>query len=153
MQPKLIHCFLLLFIVTAGKPVFAQQNDSTTIAQLLKADYATMGTLDIPTHLRNLTNDYYLIEHGEVWDIETELDSIYRKNANRVVTRTDFFTFKTIKAAGDMAYAIWHLKSEFRENGNLRVKVWNESGVFRKEQGQWKIALIHSSPASQDGNP
>jgi len=150
MQLKLIHRFLLLFIVTAGNPVFAQQNDSTTIAQLLKADYTTMGTLDIPTHLRNLTNDYHLIEHGEVWDIETELDSIYRKNANKVFTRTDFFTFKMIKAAGDMAYAIWHLKSEFRENGNVRIKVWNESGVFRKEQGQWKIALIHSSPAKQN---
>ena len=150
MQPKHISCFLLLFIFIAGNPVFAQQSDSITIAQLLKADYATMGTLDIPTHLRNLTHDYYLIEHGEVWDIETELDSIYRKNAGRAFTRADFFTFKTIQASGDMAYAIWHLKSEFKENGNVRIKVWNESGVFRKEQGQWKIALIHSSPAKQN---
>jgi ketosteroid isomerase-like protein len=49
-----------------------------------------------------------------------------------------------------MAYAIWHLKSEFKEDGNVKIKVWNESGVFRKEKGQWKIALIHSTPAKQN---
>ena len=150
MQPKHISCFLLLFIFIAGSPVFAQKTDSITIAQLLKEDYATMGTRDIPTHLRNLTPDYYLIEHGEVWDIETELDSIYRKDAGRSITRTDFFTFKTIKVSNGMAYAIWHLKSELKEDGNVKIKVWNESGVFRKEKGQWKIALIHSTPAKQN---
>ena len=150
MQPKLIRFILLSFIHAAGKYVFAQQNDSTTIAQLLKADYVTMATRDIPTHLGNLTSDYRLIEHGEIWNTETELDSIYRKDLERVFTRTDFFTFKTIKVSGDMAYAIWHLKSEIRENGTLKVKVWNESGVFRKEGGRWKIALIHSSPERQN---
>ena len=49
-------------------------------------------------------------------------------------------------SSGDMAYAIWNLRSEFRENGKLvRERVWNESGVFRRLNGYWKIALIHSS--------
>lgn len=145
MRAKSFSLFLALFLCI-GNIVSAQPKDSTLIIQLLKDDYATMGTKDISAHLRNLTNEYRLIEHGEIWDIETELDSIYRSNNNASINRSDFFNIKTIKVSGDMAYAIWHLRSEFRENGKLvKERRWNESGVFRKEKGHWKIALIHSS--------
>lgn len=142
------NCFLLtLLFVSVVNSVSAQQNDSTLIVQLLKDDYATMGTMDIPAHIRNVTGDYRLIEHGEIWNIETELDSIYRKNSKQSIIRTDVFTVKTVRVSGDIAYAVWHLHSEFRENGKLTgERFWNESGAFRREEGRWKIALIHSSP-------
>ena len=145
MQIKFTSLFLSI-ILSMCNVVFGQQNDSTIIVQLLKDDYATMGTLDIPAHLRNVTSDYRLIERGQIWDIKMELDSIYHNNTNRSIIRTDFFIIKTVKVSRDMAYSIWNLRSEFRENGKLvRERVWNESGVFRREGGIWKIALIHSS--------
>lgn len=126
---------------------FSQKNnDSATIVQLLKADYATMDNMDINAHLNNVTGDYLLIENGDVWDINTELDSIYRKYSNKTFRRSDFFTIKLVKVSGNMAYAVWYLRSEFNDKGDVRVKTWNESGAFRKEQGRWKIALIHSTP-------
>lgn len=142
------NCILLtLLFASVVNPASAQQSDSTLIVQLLKNDYATMGTLDIRTHMRNVTSDYRLIEHGEIWDIETELDSIYRKKTNRSITRTDVFTIKTVRVSGDIAYAVWHLYSGFSENGKLTgERFWYESGAFRREEGRWKIALIHSSP-------
>ena len=104
-----------------------------------------MGNMDIPTHLNNVTSDYLLIEHGQIWDIKGELDSIYRKYANDKSIRTDFFSIKKVTISGDMAYGVWYLRSEFKENGKITELAWNESGVFRKEQGRWKIALIHST--------
>jgi len=149
MQLKFISLFLPL-ILCISNIVSAQQKDSTLIVQLLKDDYATMSTLDISAHLRNVTKDYRLIENGQLWDINTELDSIYRRDINHHLIRTDFFSIKTIKVSGDMAYAIWHLRSEWMENGKLvKERVWNESGVFRKEKEYWKIALIHSSLEQQ----
>ena len=146
MLSKLNSILILLIILAVSNKVFAQRNDSTLIVQLIKDDYATMGSMDSTAHLRNVTSDYHLIEKGEIWDIQTELDSIYRLNSNRSIVRSDFFTIKTVKIKGDMAYAFWHLRSEFRENGKLfREVAWIESGVFRKEQERWKIALIHSS--------
>jgi len=143
------HLFLLFGMLLSLSCFTQARNDSTAIVQLLKADYATMDNMDMTAHINNVTKDYVLIEHGEVWDINTELDSIYRKNAGKTYKRTDFFTFRTVTISGDMAYAIWHLRSEYNDNGIVRVRVWNESGVFRKEQGQWKIALIHSTPERQ----
>ncbi|PWT99341.1 MAG: hypothetical protein C5B52_10810 [Bacteroidetes bacterium] len=145
MQPKAFCFFLAIFILAVRSPIFSQQNDSAAIAKLLITDYATMGNMDIPAHVKNVSNDYLLIEKGQVWPIETELDSIYRKFANRKEERTDFFEIRTIKSDGNMAYGLWHLRSTFKEGEKIKELKWNESGVFRKENGEWKIALIHSS--------
>jgi ketosteroid isomerase-like protein len=143
------YLFSVLSVLLFASCFSQNKNDSTTIVQLLKSDYATMDNMDLQAHINNVTNDYLLIEHGDVWDINTELDSIYRKNINKTFKRTDFFDIKLVKISGDMAYAVWHLRSEYNDNGNIRSRVWNESGAFRKEQGHWKIALIHSTPERQ----
>ena len=44
-----------------------------------------------------------------------------------------------------MAYEVHHLQSVITENNHSKTIDWNESVVFRKEEGRWKIALIHSS--------
>jgi hypothetical protein len=136
---------LLSYILSSLNCLSQQANDSTVIIQMLKQDYATMGNMDIPAHLNNVTSDYLLIEHGQIWDIKGELDSIYRKYANDKSIHSDFFLIKKVAISGDMAYGVWYLRSEFKENGKTIELAWNESGVFRKEQGIWKIALIHST--------
>ena len=116
--------------------------------QLLKNDYKTLVTLDKAAHTRNVTSDYLLIEDGQVWPLQTELDSFYAGQPDKNKSRNDFFTIKHFSMAGNMAYIVWHLRSEYLTNGKLiKDKVWNETGVFRKEKGQWKMALLHSSPA------
>ena len=137
----------LLLFGLCSLDCLSQTNDSATIVKLLKEDYATMGSLDIEAHLNNLTNDYLLLEHGQVWNAKTEVDSFYRRYADSVFIRTDFFTITTIKISGDMAYGVWFLRSEFKQNGTVTELRWNESGVFRRENTRWKIALIHSSRA------
>ncbi|HTF31092.1 MAG TPA: DUF3828 domain-containing protein, partial [Flavitalea sp.] len=122
-------------------------NDSTTIVHLLMNDYKTMGNWDIETHVSNCTSDYLLIENGEIWNMEIERAD-YRKNAHRKIDRKDYFDFKHVRITGDMAYAVYGLKSVIIENGETKNKVWNESVVFRKEKGKWKIALIHSTPVT-----
>jgi ketosteroid isomerase-like protein len=139
------YLFLFSLVLLSLNSLSQQTNDSATIIQLLKEDYATMGNLDVQAHLNNLAKDYLLLEHGQMWNAKTEVDSIYKKYAKDTFVRTDFFTIKTVKVSGDMAYGVWHLRSEFKNNGNTSELAWNESGVFRKERGRWKIALIHSS--------
>lgn len=121
------------------------QSDSTSIVQLLKDDYHTMMTHDLEKHKSNCTDDYLLIEKGEIWDMERESEW-YKKEASKVYDRKDHFTFKLVNISGNTAYAVYHLQSDFTENGNSTSKYWNESAVFKKINDQWKIALIHSTP-------
>ena len=61
--------------------VFSQQkNDSSKIVQLLKEDYKTLASWDIEKHKDFCTDDYILIENGEIWNMEKEADN-YKKTA------------------------------------------------------------------------
>ncbi|MBL0234476.1 MAG: hypothetical protein IPQ08_12515 [Chitinophagaceae bacterium] len=58
--------------------------------QLLKNDYKTLVTLDKAAHTRNVTSDYLLIEDGQVWPLQTELDSFYAGQPDKNKSRNDF---------------------------------------------------------------
>lgn len=137
---------LLIFTFLISIHVFSQKrNDSANIVQLLKEDYKTMVNWDIDKHKGYCTDDYILIEDGEIWNMEKEADN-YKKNVNRVLDRKDYFDFHFIRILGNTAYTVYNLRSDITENGKLTTKHWNESVIFRKAGGKWKIALIHSTP-------
>lgn len=136
---------LMIFSLIVSMKIFSQgKNDSMEIIQLLKDDYKTMVSSDIKKHMGYCTDDYLLIENGEIWNMQKEAE-YYKQNAQRVIERRDNFDFKYIKISGNTAYAVYNLKSDITENGKLTQKNWNESAIFRKVDGRWKIALIHST--------
>jgi hypothetical protein len=140
MKYKLLFVFLAVSL-----SMFSQaKNDSTEIIKLLINDYTTMGNWDIKTHLGNITDNYLLLEDGEIWDIKKETE-YYTKNVSRVIDRKDFFDIKYVRIYGNSAYAAYNLKSDITENGVLKIKTWLESVIFRKINGNWKIELIHST--------
>ena len=144
-MPIKTSLFFSAFALLIQQVAIAQgKSDSATIVQLLKDDYKTMQSWDTQKHIANCTKDYLLIENGEIWNLQKEVES-YKANASRVLKRTDSFNILSVKIFGNMAYDVHHLKSVITENNNSITKVWNESVVFRKEEGRWKIALIHSS--------
>ncbi len=138
------YLFLVLSIFLF-KDIFSQErNDSTAIVELLKADYKTMVNHDINKHRGYCTDDYILIENGEIWNMEQEAAD-YKKKAHRVLDRKDYFDFKFIKILENTAYVVYNLKSDITENNKLTTKRWSESVIFRKTENGWKIALIHST--------
>lgn len=139
----------VFFLLLAIKGFSQQENDSATVIKLLTDDYKTMVNWDIDTHVRNVAPTYLLIENGEIWDIKKESE-YYRSQANKPVERTDHFDIKYVRVYGDIAYTVYFLESDIKENGNLKIKTWNESVVFRKINGVWKIELIHSTPAQNN---
>ena len=142
---KYLICLLYLSFSSVA---FSQKNDTATIIQLLKRDYGTMLSMDLKKHMNNCTEDYLLIEAGDIWNMEIE-SKWYKDDANKVTDRKDKFDFKYIRVDGNVAYAVYNLRSDITKEGKLTQKNWNESAIFRKVDGEWKIALIHSTPIKQ----
>jgi hypothetical protein len=140
--------WLICLLCLSPSIITFSQNDTTTIIQLLKNDYRTLLSLDLDKHKANCTKDYYLIEAGEILNMESEAQW-YRDPSNKAEDRKDHFDFKHICIEGNTAYFIYNLKSDITKQGKLTQKNWNESAVFRKVNGEWKIALIHSTPVKQ----
>lgn len=137
--------FALLLFQSFLFIAFSQQKaDSIAIVQLLKNDYKTLEKFDINKHIANCTTDYMLIEDGEVWTLQKEVE-YFKANAIRQQTRKDNFTIYKFSSSGTTAYLVYHLKSDLSEKGKVTTKNWTESAVFKKSAGAWKIALIHST--------
>jgi hypothetical protein len=139
------HTLLILTLFLSTTILAQEKKDSLEIVQLLKEDYHTLQTYDIKKHRELCTDNYFLIEDGEIMNMDDEA-AFYKKNADRVFDRKDYFDFKYINIFENVAYSVYKLKSDFDDNGNLTQMNWSESAIFRKIDGVWKIELIHSTP-------
>ena len=136
--------FIGIFLFRSNS-LFSQSNsDSLDVVELIKSDYVTLGNADIEAHKKNCAQDYILIENGEIWDLEKELNYMRSKMSVKTV-RKDQFDFKAVKIIGDVAYLVYELRSEITREGAVRNVQWTESAIVSRYSGAWKIKLIHST--------
>jgi ketosteroid isomerase-like protein len=137
---------MLVGAAAAPGAMRAAAGDAAVLKQLI-ADYYRLFFVDVDQdkYRALLTDDYLLLEHGDIQDVEKDL-TFMPKPADEY-RRTDAFDFKSLKIHGDTAYAVYVLKSDIRtkKNGATR-RAWLESMIFRLDrEGLWRIALLHST--------
>jgi hypothetical protein len=137
--------FLLAVLFTQLTGMAQTARDSIALTNLLKDDYVTMQTIDFERHRSNCSPNYLLIENGAMLTLDQEKDW-YDKRKGKKIDRTDNFIFRYLKIDGNTAYTVYNLKSVITEDGQTKNKNWNESVIFKKINGHWKIELIHSTP-------
>jgi len=140
-----------MLIGTACVPSVLAADDETAVKQALKDVYSIFYvSLDKQKYRSLLTEDYLLLENGELLDIEGDIalmpapESAYK--------RTDAFDFRSVKVHGDTAYAVYFLKSEItdKQNGS-RNREWLESAILRRSGAGWRMALLHSTKIVKPG--
>ena len=94
-----------------------------------------------------MTDDYFLLENGELLDVAGDMAMLGALPTDHV--RTDKFDFRHIWLEGDVAYLVYFLESEMNDSkSGLRSRRWLESAVLRRIDGQWRAAVLHSTRIS-----
>lgn len=108
--------------------------------------YGTPG-VDRAYYRSFMTDDYLLLENGELLDIAG--DMAFLDTLTPDFKRTDRFDFRYINVDGDDAYAVYFLESDMNDSKNgPRSRRWLESAIFRRVGGRWRAALLHSTRIS-----
>lgn len=145
MAKRYLIFLLLSFTLSAAFPAKAQYlPDSNAVIALLKYDYRTVGSFDSLQHRRNCTPDYQLVEEGEIWNIDKEIEYIGKLAMLKQYRQNDFY-INSVNLNGTTAYAVYELTSTITMQGLTRRYTWLETAIFRKVAKRWKIALIHST--------
>ncbi len=97
------------------------------------------------------TEDFQLLEHGEVWTMQKLVDAVQPKGDP--YERKNFFKQIRARQEGDVAWLSYWNKAEIRRKSGLRTVVWLESAVVVKEGNRWKIQLLHSTRLESDKHP
>lgn len=144
------------FVGAAGSIVagaYAQPSGSpeqaAAIKQAVEGYYAAYRGLDKAKYRACLTDDYVLLENGELLDAEGDLAVMASPGSG--YQRTDAFDFRSVKVQGDVAYAVYFLTSDIKDQKGLRHREWLESMVLRRSGTRWQTALLHSTPVTKPG--
>lgn len=118
------------------------------VQQAIQDNYAAYSGFDEAAYRATTTDDFILLENGELIDREGDVANMpKRENGFR---RKDHFSFNSVKVEGDLAYAVYTLDSEIYDDvKGARSREWLESAVLRRVEGRWKMALLHSTRVSQ----
>lgn len=124
----------------------ASATEAEALKQRLIEWYRAFGNPAVDrTYYRSfMTDDYYLLEHGELLDVAGDMALLGSLEPDHV--RTDKFDFRHIRADGDNAYLVYFLDSQMSDSKNgRRSRRWLESAVFRRVDNQWRAAVLHST--------
>ena len=144
------------FVVAAGSFMAAayalpapQPDDTAAIKQSVEAYYAAYRGLDKANYRACLTDDYLLLENGELLDIDGDLASM--ASAGSGYQRTDAFDFRMVKVQEGTAYAAYFLTSDIKDRQGPRHREWLESMILRRTGTGWRTALLHSTRLTKPG--
>src|SRR5687767_2746692 len=92
-----------------------------------------------------LTDDYLLLEHGEI--ITLDADIAMMPAPGPALRRTDKFDFRSTQVAGETAHAVYFLSTDVVDAKGARHFDFLESSVMRRSGSgaPWRMALCHST--------
>ena len=97
------------------------------------------------------TQDFLLLETGEVWDMDKMRNYLDRASKQKSkVIRFNSFDFIEIKIEGKMAWVAYHNKAEFKSGEKVVKELnWLESATAILTEEGWKLQLLHSTIAEE----
>lgn len=91
-----------------------------------------------------MTDDYLLLENGELLDKAGDIAFLDALPAD--LQRSNRFDYRRVAISGDRADLVYFLESDMVDSANgARHRRWLESATLRREDGEWRCALLHST--------
>jgi ketosteroid isomerase-like protein len=125
-------------------------DDAADVQQAIKDNYAAYSGFDPQKYRATTTDDFVLLENGELIDREGDVADMPKPDIG--FRRKDLFSFNSVKVEGDLAYAVYTLNSEIYDDvKGARSREWLESAILQRVDGRWKMALLHSTRVTHPG--
>ncbi|MFL0683528.1 MAG: nuclear transport factor 2 family protein [Algoriphagus aquaeductus] len=134
----------LLFSTTA----FSQTSDVRQVEQLIQDSFDEIFSNYNAEKLTDFyTEDFILLEHGEVWDMAFIRNYLGKAKSNpNPPTRTNRFEYIKTIVEGDRAWIAYHNYATISRDGQvLRELYWLESATAIRTENGWRLDMLHST--------
>lgn len=139
---KIIFSVLLVLAFVnsnAQQKTMVQKEAEQTVINFFEA----LSALDFDK-MRYYTKNIKLVEYGEVWNIDTLINAM-KPSVGKNEKRINTLVFLDTEIKGNTAWLIYNNTADFELNGKKDRINWLESVVLVKDEGRWKISLLHST--------
>ncbi|WP_052731027.1 nuclear transport factor 2 family protein [Spirosoma radiotolerans] len=141
---KLLSVIILLTAV-AFSPLYGQsKTDEQNVKQVINGFFQALSDEDIPSLRSYCRTDFTLLESGEIWSLDT-LEAKIKPYFGQGARRINKIDFKKIVIKGTSAWVVYFNQADMELNARKGTINWLESAVLTKNEGQWKLTLLHST--------
>ncbi|MEO9502994.1 MULTISPECIES: hypothetical protein [Nonlabens] len=155
---KLLTLFFLIVIVYACSTATAEKLQETDEEATIAVEEVVQNLFDEvwsdydeAAITKYQTDDFLLLEHGEVWNNDTIAN--WCKSAKKrelQFDRINNFERIAAKRNGDKLWLAYHNYGTFKLDTLSFKSSWLESVVAVKKDSVWKLELMHSTRQSKD---
>lgn len=154
---KYVAPLLLLFLFSCNsssetKPKDLIKEEKEAIKPLIQGAFDDLwGGLDSNKILDYHTEDFFILEHGEVWDNTKIKDWMKGMHARDIdYTRINKMDYISIEQYGNSITAAYNNHADFVRNDSiLFTGKWLESALAVKTEAGWKLKMMHSTRISK----
>ncbi len=136
---------IALFFLLSTQFSFAQTTQKAEVQQVITRFFDALSVANIPLMKAEVSDDFILLENGEIWTIDTLANKISRPKPEGYL-RQNSFDFLSTKIYKNRAYVYYKNKAEISSKTRNATIKWLESVIFRKEKGRWRMEFMHSTP-------
>jgi hypothetical protein len=139
---------LMMFFTAISFGQVSNDTDKTRIKNLVIESFDEIWSkLDANNIDKYYTNDFLLLEHGEVWNIDSIKNylnkAILRKPNPKRMNTIDIIE---IKIANKMAWIAYQNYATFSTDNKIIKKAhWLESATAILTENGWKLEMLHST--------
>ena len=136
---------IALFFLLSTQFSFAQTTEKAEVQQVITRFFDALSVANIPLMKAEVSDDFILLENGEIWTIDTLANKISRPKPEGYL-RQNSFDFVSTKIDKNRAYVYYKNKAEISSKTRNTTIKWLESAILRKEKGRWRMEFMHSTP-------
>ena len=140
-----------LFMMLLSIPALAQtsaEKEEQEIKDLISNSFQEIFSENKQDRLlAYYTEDFLLLENGEVWDMDIIRNYMEKAAAkDRTRERINSFEFIETKISGNTAWTAYHNKAVFKVDGKVVGEMnWLESATAIRTAEGWKLQMLHST--------
>ena len=136
---------IALFFLLSTQFSFAQTTEKAEVQQVITRFFDALSVANIPLMKAEVSDDFILLENGEIWTIDTLANKISRPKPEGYL-RQNSFDFLMTKIDKNRANVYYKNKAEISSKTRTATIKWLESAILRKEKGRWRMEFMHSTP-------
>jgi len=136
---------IALFVLLSTQFSFAQTSEKAEVQQVITRFFDALSVANTPLMKAEVSDDFMLLENGEIWTIDTLANKISRPKPEGYL-RQNSFDFLSTKIDKNRAYVYYKNKAEISSKTRNATIKWLESAILRKEKGRWRMEFMHSTP-------
>ena len=122
----------------------AQISEQARVNNTIVAMFKGLADLSIDQIRNTSTEDLIILEHGEIWNMDTIVAKVNELKALNPV-RVNSFDFVKTEVRDNTAWVAYHNKAIITMNGQKVQYHWLESAVLVKQGNDWKVKMLQST--------